>query len=311
MGSAYSNVLELVESEFLRVQGAATIQEAGRGITYAQLRQVRLPDEFTLDFSHVGVLYCLDANKDGWFSYDDVVGFVRFVALLPHSRGADGDFCEMVQARCWLRVWKDVIEEGSSESTVSWMLHFLEKCHPDSVKHVVSLEPSSPPRSSGGFSPSAGTSDSSDESDDGLHPPQKRASVANHYGAACVALLHDVLRVGEVYQLDFISFAELVSCGGSLEAATKSPTVPAASHDKVPLCPGVVGEVPDDASRSDAAAATVQLEIPPVPEAELRLFLRGFFDGVWATLSQLGLSVLAGRASTAHTVAPLGSRRRA
>jgi hypothetical protein len=173
MGNAYSNMLDIVEREFVRVQQLDDGAEAARGITFAQLKDVRLPDDYAVDTSHIAVLFCLDANRDGWFSYDDLVNFLQWAALssgtasTAHGHAA----ADALQARCVLRRWKLCIEaarakerggplEGSGGSDddgafdfsladaddtiaadptvfVDWFMLLLEKTHPTSVERVV------------------------------------------------------------------------------------------------------------------------------------------------------------------------------
>ena len=36
---------------------------------------LNLPDDYIFNFTHLGNLYCMDANKDGRFSQEDLVSF--------------------------------------------------------------------------------------------------------------------------------------------------------------------------------------------------------------------------------------------
>ena len=143
-GSAYSNLLNVIDEEYLRVQGATCLLDATRCITFEQMLRFRLPADYQLNFHHVALLFCLDANQDGWFSYDDLTSFARFIASFPssviESWGGAGDFRESVQARCWLRMRECVlapVERASDQNdrVLSWFLLFLQRAVPHGFWH--------------------------------------------------------------------------------------------------------------------------------------------------------------------------------
>ena len=36
---------------------------------------IEMPDDYEIDFLHLGLIYCLDSDKDGRFSQDDIDDF--------------------------------------------------------------------------------------------------------------------------------------------------------------------------------------------------------------------------------------------
>ena len=170
MGTSHSTAIEVVEKEFLRVQmpssrnGSALegnneveiFSKPRRNITHLELLQMNLPDAFRVDVQHIAVLFVLDANKDGLFSYDDIVAFINWVAATVPSDTGGSEMADAVQARCVLRMWKDCLNptrpvlrtaglplkkedpnEGLTSAAAvyfsSWCCQFLRTSYPCSV----------------------------------------------------------------------------------------------------------------------------------------------------------------------------------
>ena len=127
MGAAFAALLDHSEREFLRVQRVGDLSEARKAITLTELQQFRpLSDDFALDLSHLALLYCLDSNRDGTISLDDMINFIMWLgaslsneAAFERSIGSaplasSWTFREVVQARCVCRLVNEVIVSPSA-----------------------------------------------------------------------------------------------------------------------------------------------------------------------------------------------------
>eukprot|EP00744_Colponema_vietnamica_P013426 GILI01018812.1.p1 GENE.GILI01018812.1~~GILI01018812.1.p1 ORF type:complete len:452 (+),score=51.45 GILI01018812.1:28-1383(+) len=137
MGISYSNSLQHLQTEvdtkFLRplehsVQSQSTItarpfEERSRKVlfTYPSLLLIRFLDGMTIDLGHLAVLFVLDADKDGLFSWRDIESFVEWVHnTLPEDEKEHGaEFSEAVHARCVLQMWRDCTGLGGATDEVA------------------------------------------------------------------------------------------------------------------------------------------------------------------------------------------------
>lgn len=132
MGVSYSNSLQHLQTEmdtkFLRplelsVQSQAQLanrpfEERARKVlfTYPSLLLIRFLDGMSIDLGHLAVLFVLDADKDGLFSWRDIESFVEWVHnTLPEDEKEHGsEFSEAVHARCVLQMWRDCTGLGGA-----------------------------------------------------------------------------------------------------------------------------------------------------------------------------------------------------
>ncbi|CUF11507.1 Hypothetical protein, putative, partial [Bodo saltans] len=70
-------------------------------------QHIVLPESIRVNTSHIAVLYCIDGNRDGVFSYDDLTNFVKWVYQEVPADVSAEDFAETVQAKATLRLWKE------------------------------------------------------------------------------------------------------------------------------------------------------------------------------------------------------------
>ena len=68
-------------------------------------------DELEIDFYHLGNLYCLDHDKDGRFSEEDVIQFARH-CIDKVKRFKPHEIKAQLQANCTLKLWVSVCEAG-------------------------------------------------------------------------------------------------------------------------------------------------------------------------------------------------------
>jgi hypothetical protein len=148
MGQSFVFALDHVEKEFVRVQqvshqpnslegstssanGHRTYTSSGTqivddddpyaaqaqlstNIEYSTLQHIVLPESIRVNTSHIAVLYCIDGNRDGVFSYDDLTNFVKWVYQEVPADVSSEDFAETVQARATLRLWKECRQYAES-----------------------------------------------------------------------------------------------------------------------------------------------------------------------------------------------------
>jgi hypothetical protein len=326
MGQAFAFLLDTAENEFLRVQGVDSAEHAGRAITYQQLRQMRLPEDYTVNTKHLAVLFCIDANNDGVVSYDDLRNFISWAAdVLPPAQQGE-EFAAALEARCMLRLWSRVRSAPrGNDILVDWVLLLVEKALPKHVQRPVSK------RHGGGASALAADQDDSSSSDDGAsmgssasQPEEvvaltelnaapgegENAASASHYGRAsqdrrfgmaAVAFLYDLLQLDSVYGLAFPAFHALLMGAGSSTAAVNLPrrTQPNLTHSgegdvTTDSDDGISSDLMPsfDHAMEDGGGDTPSNEAVWVEEEPLRAFLDAFALSMWATLHRLGLHIL-------------------
>lgn len=309
MGQAYGHVLTVVENEFVRVQAVDDVAEAGKHVDFVQLRQMRLPEEYAMNVKHIGVLFCIDSNRDGVFSYDDLRGFVDWCNdVLPPDIG-DGDVVATLQGTCLLRLWSVCRAAPDGDDVfVDWVLMLLERTYP---KHV--WRPQSPADSTTVDTTNSSGTDNDETADEvriddvsgsaifgdtmlddapplapvGSGPvlPQGK----HRYGSACTALTYDLLQLGSVYGLSYATFVDMLHAAGGTTAVLDESTTPV--HSPQSLDDSSVRRTSFDVPEGD--------EEPPgdpetnwVGEPALRAFVAAFVESLWVTLDRLGLSML-------------------
>lgn len=88
-------------------------------IEYASLQRIVLPESIRVNMQHIAVLYCIDGNRDGVFSYDDLTNFVKWVYQEVPADVSAEDFAETVQAKATLRLWKECRQYAESRRAVA------------------------------------------------------------------------------------------------------------------------------------------------------------------------------------------------
>lgn len=151
MGNAFTSMLDLAGTEFVRVQhGVGHVTEARKSINHDELLRVQLPDLYSVDWWHFPTLYALDSNRDGNFSYDDLLNFVMWLgatfdeSTLERAAGhmpmlsratSSGDpskgarraaagmsFSDLVHLRCVARLFADCRWKAGRERTPAKVL---------------------------------------------------------------------------------------------------------------------------------------------------------------------------------------------
>lgn len=125
-------------------------------LQFSAIQKIVLPESIRVNTNHIAVLYCLDGNRDGVFSYDDLTNFVKWVYQEVPADVTAEDFGETVQAKATLRMWKECrqyaesrrVSGGSEDASdyeqeprdesppaaadyfVDWMIRFLNRNFP-------------------------------------------------------------------------------------------------------------------------------------------------------------------------------------
>lgn len=83
-------------------------------VSFQSIIGFTFPDGMEVDLSHPAVLYVLDADKDGLFSWQDVTTFIQWVDTnVPHDRFQGREFSDAVHARCVVQLWRGIGGERS------------------------------------------------------------------------------------------------------------------------------------------------------------------------------------------------------
>lgn len=272
MGSAYSNMIELVDAEFLRVQKVSSIHEARRNITLPELIDLRLPDGYELDLHHLGVLYMLDANRDGAFSYDDIISFIQWVHGVTSYGGREAigaTFGDFIQARALLQLWGAchpvAAEAADNLEVVSWVLLLLERACPSStLRETVNGTATQSPSLVAEFdvTPASleGYDGQDDEDEDEDRCPIRSVQQRRKFGLDALALLRKLLGVEQHYNMDVQSFLAVLTQMQRLENRKQTQ-----------------GETCDPQH---------------VSELHLTAFVDTFFTALWRLLSEMNLRCL-------------------
>eukprot|EP01024_Parvocaulis_polyphysoides_P033307 TRINITY_DN29669_c0_g1_i1.p1 TRINITY_DN29669_c0_g1~~TRINITY_DN29669_c0_g1_i1.p1 ORF type:complete len:223 (-),score=21.91 TRINITY_DN29669_c0_g1_i1:22-690(-) len=125
MGAHISNLKRCIKEEFQR------LKQANREyLGLDEILKMKLPlSNWMVDLKHLGVLYVLDAKKDGKFTLDELYSFAKLAAerirmYQPH------EFQSQVQGYCSLVMWKAVCVQGNA-MFVEWMCDLVRhSCRP-------------------------------------------------------------------------------------------------------------------------------------------------------------------------------------
>lgn len=133
MGVGYSNSLahfqNEVDSKFLRPLEASvqsqrslcglSFEERARKIlfTYPSLLLLNFMDGMSVDLGHLAVLFVLDSDKDGLFSWQDISSFLEWIhtTIPTDEKDLGSAFSEAVHARCVLQMWRECIGLSGSD----------------------------------------------------------------------------------------------------------------------------------------------------------------------------------------------------
>eukprot|EP00672_Neobodo_designis_P010234 CAMPEP_0174855054 /NCGR_PEP_ID=MMETSP1114-20130205/32363_1 /TAXON_ID=312471 /ORGANISM="Neobodo designis, Strain CCAP 1951/1" /LENGTH=347 /DNA_ID=CAMNT_0016089769 /DNA_START=30 /DNA_END=1069 /DNA_ORIENTATION=- len=266
MGQAFSYALDTAEREFVRVQGVASAEEAGRAVNYHQLRNMQLPEDLAPNTKHVAVLFSIDAGLDGVFSFDDLRNFIGWAADVMPGSAAGDDFAAQLQARCIFRLWSSVRQSPRGNDVfIDWLLLLAERAFPRHVMRPAgetgetgdvfgedddgdSSDTTTTDGSSGESSAPQAIDDVSQivrDADDAVDGAAGNSTVIGiaagdhnvasndvegerrRFGAAAVALVYELLQLEAVYGLDFDGFLHLLT-----GAAGAAPEMEAAPMDE-------------------------------------------------------------------------------
>ncbi len=86
---------------------------------------VSLPADYSFPFCHIGTLFCMDANKDGRFTLDDLISssFAETASnQIKKSSHRQHEVTSQLQAQCTLTLWNTVCGDDAKEAEfVAWL----------------------------------------------------------------------------------------------------------------------------------------------------------------------------------------------
>lgn len=118
MGGSFSldYLLQLTRSEFERVLG----NKQRDYLKISEILQLKLPEEISLSFYHIGTLFVIDENKDGRFYLKELENHAAFCHNKQKNYKAHEITC-MLQAACTLILWQSVNTEEGEDDFVAWI----------------------------------------------------------------------------------------------------------------------------------------------------------------------------------------------
>ena len=94
---------------------------------YANVLQIQdiLPENMTVDMYNIGVLFCLDDDRSGQFTFQKLADFAR---KMHHCRQIfhHAEFDEQFEGYCTLRLWKSVSSLGDNHFA-KWFLNVVRE----------------------------------------------------------------------------------------------------------------------------------------------------------------------------------------
>merc|ERR1719158_1707895 len=104
MGQVTSNISSYIEEQFDLLLAAGKHKEEGY-LTVDEILGFKSLSDFPMDFRHIGVLFCIDKDKTGLFTREDLLDFAQFLASIPGLEKSY-DFKGDVRSLCSMELWK-------------------------------------------------------------------------------------------------------------------------------------------------------------------------------------------------------------
>lgn len=83
MGGNFSNLTTqkafntFIKEEYEKIK----VTKKREYLVLSDVLSINLPDDYIFNFHHLGNLFCMDANKDGRFSVEDIISFSEEFAI--------------------------------------------------------------------------------------------------------------------------------------------------------------------------------------------------------------------------------------
>lgn len=118
MGGSFSldYLSHLTRSEFERVLG----NKQRDYLKINEVLQLKLPEEISLSFYHIGTLFVIDEDKDGRFYLKELENHAKFCHNRQKSYKPHEITC-MLQSACTLILWQSVNTEEGEDDFVAWI----------------------------------------------------------------------------------------------------------------------------------------------------------------------------------------------
>lgn len=95
-------------------------------MTLSDILMVSLPDDYIFNFHHLGTLFCLDNNKDGRFSLEDLLAFSEEALSTIKKVSKQHESNAQLQAHCTLKLWTAVCGDEAKEADFeAWLSRLL------------------------------------------------------------------------------------------------------------------------------------------------------------------------------------------
>ncbi|CAE8659067.1 unnamed protein product [Polarella glacialis] len=130
---ADSPLISFLHGEFERAKSentkVPTRSHGKNGLYFHQIQQLQPPRDFPLDLRHIGTLWKLDSNHDGFVSFEELLAFAEFCNDLQRTDG-DLDLAQKLKANCVMEMWESISEERSQDAFADWIICLVTQGEP-------------------------------------------------------------------------------------------------------------------------------------------------------------------------------------
>ena len=127
--SSQSTLHIVLRKEYMRVLEGGRAEsdfDHASGLTLDQILMYKTPRDLQVDFLHLGVLFQLDVNKDGFFSLQELFDFAQMCAMRRKMYGAY-EFQARIQGHCTIELSKYIETSEGVEHFIDWFCQIVVK----------------------------------------------------------------------------------------------------------------------------------------------------------------------------------------
>jgi len=116
-----SGLQQYIRGEFDRVRD----EESNRDyLVLSEVLRLKPPDDIAIDFRRIGNLFALDQDKDGRFTFDEMINFAQ-MCKQRQSEYKPHELQQMLQASFTLNLWQYVCADEGEDNFLGWIGRLL------------------------------------------------------------------------------------------------------------------------------------------------------------------------------------------
>lgn len=113
-------IIEHIQQEFDRVRKDKTRDY----LIIGEVLQLQASDEYPFNFSHMGILFVLDEDRDGRVTLEELINFAVF-CMVHLKNYKTHEFQSQLQAFTTLQIWHELKKPDGESDVVAWIARLL------------------------------------------------------------------------------------------------------------------------------------------------------------------------------------------